>query len=80
MSIGKSKATEITGEMTGVTFADVAGIDQVEQELKEVIEFLKEPKRFVELGAKLPKGVLLVGRPGTGKTLVAPTRRTGERA
>ena len=71
MSIGKSKATEIAGEMTGVTFADVAGIDQVEQELKEVIEFLKKPERFVELGAKLPKGVLLVGPPGTGKTLVA---------
>ena len=71
MSIGKSKATEITGEMTGVTFADVAGIDEVEQELKEVIEFLKQPDRFVELGAKLPKGVLLVGPPGTGKTLVA---------
>jgi len=71
MSIGKSKATEITGEMTGVTFADVAGIDEVEQELKEVIEFLKKPDRFVELGAKLPKGVLLVGPPGTGKTLVA---------
>jgi len=71
MSIGKSKATEITGEMTGVTFSDVAGIDEVEQELKEVIEFLKTPARFVELGAKLPKGVLLVGPPGTGKTLVA---------
>ena len=71
MSIGKSKATEITGEMTGVTFGDVAGIDEVEQELKEVIEFLKEPERFVELGAKLPKGVLLVGPPGTGKTLIA---------
>ena len=71
MSIGKSKATEITGEMTGVTFGEVAGIDQVELELKEVIEFLKQPERFVELGAKLPKGVLLVGPPGTGKTLVA---------
>ena len=71
MSIGKSKATEITGEMTGVTFGDVAGIDQVEQELKEIIEFLKQPERFVELGAKLPKGVLLVGPPGTGKTLLA---------
>ena len=71
MSIGKSKATEITGEMTGVTFGDVAGIDEVEVELKEVIEFLKEPARFVALGAKLPKGVLLVGPPGTGKTLVA---------
>jgi cell division protease FtsH len=71
MSIGKSKATEITGEMTGVTFGDVAGIDEVELELKEVIEFLQEPERFVELGAKLPKGVLLVGPPGTGKTLVA---------
>lgn len=61
LSVGKSKATEITGEMTGVTFADVAGVDQVEEELKEIIEFLKEPARFAQLGAKLPKGILLVG-------------------
>jgi len=71
MSIGKSKATEITGQMTGVTFRDVAGIDAVEAELKEIIEFLKDPDRFVKMGAKLPKGVLLVGPPGTGKTLLA---------
>jgi len=71
MSIGKSKATEITGEMTGVDFDDVAGVDQVEQELKEIIEFLKKPERFVTAGAKLPKGVLLLGPPGTGKTLLA---------
>jgi cell division protease FtsH len=71
LSVGKSKATEITGKMTGVTFEDVAGIDQVEEELKEIIEFLKDSERFVKLGAKLPKGVLLVGPPGTGKTLLA---------
>ena len=71
MSIGKSKATEITGEMSTVTFADVGGADQVEVELKEIIEFLNQPDRFVKLGAKLPKGILLVGPPGTGKTLLA---------
>ena len=71
LSIGKSKATEITGEMTNVTFADVGGADQVEIELKEIIEFLNHPDRFVKVGAKLPKGVLLVGPPGTGKTLLA---------
>jgi len=71
LSIGKSKATEITGEMTKVTFADVGGADQVETELKEIIEFLNHPERFVQVGAKLPKGVLLVGPPGTGKTLLA---------
>ena len=71
LSVGKSKATEITGEMTKVTFADVGGADQVETELKEIIEFLNHPERFVQVGAKLPKGVLLVGPPGTGKTLLA---------
>ena len=71
MSIGRSKAKEIPGELTGVTFADVGGADEVEVELKEVIEFLKNPERFTRLGAKLPKGVLLVGPPGTGKTLMA---------
>jgi cell division protease FtsH len=71
LSIGKSKATEITGEMTKVTFADVGGADQVEIELKEIIDFLNHPDRFVSVGAKLPKGVLLVGPPGTGKTLLA---------
>jgi len=71
MSIGKSKAQEITGEMTNVKFTDVGGADEVAVELKEIIEFLKDPKRFTRLGAKLPKGVLLVGPPGTGKTLLA---------
>ncbi len=71
MSIGKSKAREIAGEMTGVQFDDVGGVDEVEVELKEIIQFLKNPERFTRLGAKLPKGVLLVGPPGTGKTLLA---------
>ena len=71
MSIGKSNAREIAGEMTGVKFEDVGGVDEVEVEVKEIIEFLKDPDRFTRLGAKLPKGVLLVGPPGTGKTLLA---------
>ena len=71
LSFGKSKATEISGEISKVTFADVGGADQVEVELKEIIAFLKEPSRFMALGAKLPKGILLVGPPGTGKTLLA---------
>jgi len=71
MSIGKSKAQQIAGELTGVKFVDVGGVDEVEVELEEIIEFLKEPDRFTRLGAKLPKGVLLVGPPGTGKTLLA---------
>ena len=71
MSIGKSKAREIAGEMTGVKFADVGGVDEVEVELKEILDFLKDQERFRRLGAKLPKGVLLVGPPGTGKTLLA---------
>jgi cell division protease FtsH len=71
LSVGKSKAREITGEMTGVRFQDVGGAEEVEVELREIIEFLKDPKRFTRMGAKLPKGVLLVGPPGTGKTLLA---------
>ncbi len=71
MSIGKSRAQEIAGEKTGVKFKDVGGVDEVVVELIEIIEFLKEPDRFTRLGAKLPKGVLLVGAPGTGKTLLA---------
>lgn len=71
MSIGKSKAKEITGAMTGVKYEDVGGADEVEVELKEIIEFLKTPERFTRLGAKLPKGILMVGPPGTGKTLLA---------
>ena len=71
MSIGRSKAQEIAGEMTGIQFADVGGLEEVEVELKEIIAFLKDPTRFTRLGAKLPKGVLLVGPPGAGKTLLA---------
>jgi cell division protease FtsH len=71
MSIGKSQAKEIEGEKTNVTFEDVGGADEVAVELKEIISFLKSPERFTRLGAKLPKGVLLVGPPGTGKTLLA---------
>ena len=71
MSIGKSKAKEITPELTTVTFQDVGGADEVETELKEVIDFLGNPARFTSMGAKLPTGVLLVGPPGTGKTLLA---------
>ena len=71
MSIGKTNARNITGELSNVHFDDVGGVDEVTVELKEIIEFLKTPDRFVRLGAKLPKGVLLVGPPGSGKTLLA---------
>ncbi len=71
LSFGKSKAKEIPGEMTGIDFNDVGGADEVAVELKEIIDFLKDPERFIVMGAKLPKGVLLVGPPGTGKTLLA---------
>jgi cell division protease FtsH len=71
MSIGKSQAREIAGEITGIGFKDVGGADEVGLELKEIIEFIKDPDRFTRLGARLPKGVLLVGPPGTGKTLLA---------
>lgn len=68
---GKSTARLVEGEKTGVSFSDVAGCEEAKVELKEVIDFLKDPKRYKEIGAKVPKGVLLVGPPGTGKTLLA---------
>jgi cell division protease FtsH len=71
MSIGKSKAKVYVETDTKVTFADVAGVDEAKEELREVVEFLKDPKGHGRLGARMPKGVLLVGPPGTGKTLLA---------
>lgn len=71
MSFGKSRARMFTGDQPTVTFEDVAGIDESKEELREVVEFLKEPEKFISLGARIPKGVLLVGPPGTGKTLLA---------
>ena len=71
MSFSKSRARMMTGEHPTVTFDDVAGVDEAKEELKEVVEFLKEPQKFIALGARIPKGVLLVGSPGTGKTLMA---------
>jgi cell division protease FtsH len=71
LTVGKSRARIVGQEGTGVTFEDVAGVDEAKQETVEVVEFLKSPEKFAKLGAKIPKGVLLVGPPGTGKTLLA---------
>ncbi len=71
MSIGKSKAKVYVEKETGVSFSDVAGIDESKEELQEIIDFLKAPEEYGKLGARMPKGILLVGPPGTGKTLLA---------
>ena len=71
MSIGKSRAKVFVEQSTGVTFADVAGVDEAKVELEEIVEFLKNPQEYGKLGAHVPKGILLVGPPGTGKTLLA---------
>lgn len=71
MSFGKSRAKMLTESQTKITFADVAGVDECKNELAEIVQFLKDPKRFTKLGGRIPKGVLLMGAPGTGKTLLA---------
>jgi cell division protease FtsH len=70
-NFGKSRHRTLSKEMTGITFRDVAGIDEAKEEVTEIIEFLKNPKRFTKLGGRIPRGVLLIGEPGCGKTLLA---------
>ena len=70
-NFGKSRHRTLSKEMTGITFADVAGIEEAKEEVTEIVEFLKNPKKFTKLGGRIPRGVLLVGHPGVGKTLLA---------
>ena len=69
--MGKSKARIQMDPKTGITFADVAGVDEAKEELTELVDFLKAPEKYTDLGAKIPRGALLIGPPGTGKTLLA---------
>ena len=71
LSFGRSRARLLAGDKPAITFVDVAGVDEAKQELNEIVEFLKYPDKFVAVGARIPKGVLLVGPPGTGKTLLS---------
>ncbi len=71
MNFGKSRAKLSTDRDKKVTFAQVAGLEEEKEELEEIVDFLKEPKKYIQVGARIPKGVLLVGPPGTGKTLLA---------
>src|SRR5690606_4119903 len=70
-SFGKSRAKMLSEDQTQVTFADVAGCDEAKEEVAELVEFLRDPSKFQRLGGKIPRGVLMVGAPGTGKTLLA---------
>jgi len=71
LSFGRSRARLLAGDKPAITFVDVAGVDEAKQELSEIVEFLKYPDKFAAVGARIPKGVLLVGPPGTGKTLLS---------
>jgi len=71
MAFGKSKAKMLTEDQVKVTFADVAGVDEAKEDVKELVDFLREPDKFQRLGGRIPRGILMVGQPGTGKTLLA---------